>query len=171
MSIRRLTAADETVFEDFLVAHRDSSMFLRANARSAGLDYHGQPLQAVYAGAFHDSRLIGVAGHCWNGMVLVQAPEQAGPLAQACVAWNGRAVTGFMGPVEQVRFARAALGLERAEVAVHGDEALYALDLSTVIVPAALADGSVVCRAPRPEERDQLLAWRMAYDIETLNAV
>src|SRR4249919_369344 len=36
---RPLTAADTSLLETFLALHRDSSMFLRANVRRAGLTY------------------------------------------------------------------------------------------------------------------------------------
>ena len=36
--------------------------------------------------------------------------------------------------------------------------------------PLRLSNKTIVCRAPRPEERDTLCAWRIAYDIETLGA-
>jgi GNAT superfamily N-acetyltransferase len=74
------------------------------------------------------------------------------------------------GPVDQVRRARAALGLAGRDAAVDGDEWLYALDVSDLVVPAALSSGAIVCRAPRTEERDTLCAWRLAYDIELLGA-
>jgi hypothetical protein len=145
-------------------------MFLRANARRGGLVYRGEPFQAIYAAAFRDGRLIGVAAHCWNGIVLVQAPEETADVARASVASSGRTVTGLSGPREQVNEARSALGLSDVEAALEGDEALYALDLPDLIVPAALSSGAIVCRAPRPDERDTLVAWRNAYDIETLGA-
>ena len=170
MERRILSSSDESLLEAFLASHRDSSMLLRANARRAGLDDHGEPYQALYAAAFRDGHIIGVAAHCWNGIVLLQAPEQAAELACACVEWSGRNVAGLLGPLEQVRRARAALGLTSATAALEGDESLYALDLSGLLVPAALAEGTIVCRAPRPDERDTLCAWRMAYDIETLGA-
>jgi GNAT superfamily N-acetyltransferase len=163
-----LTPGDESLLEEFLVSHRDSSMFLRANARRAGLAYRGEPFQAIYAAAFRNERVLGVAAHCWNGIVLVQAPEQAAELARACVEWSGRSVTGFSGPLEQVRRARSGLGLAEADAALEGGESLYALDLSNLVVPAL--SKAVACRAPRPEERDTLCAWRIAYDIETLGA-
>jgi RimJ/RimL family protein N-acetyltransferase len=165
---RLLTPFDESLLEDFLVSHRDSSMFLRANARRAGLAYRGEPFQAIYAAAFRGRRMIGVAAHCWNGIVLVQAPEEAAELARACVEWSGRSVTGLSGPLEQVRRARSGLGLAEADAALEGDEWLYALELSALVMPAL--SNAMVCRAPRPEERDTLCAWRIAYDIETLGA-
>src|ERR1700730_13505787 len=166
---RLLTPFDESLLEEFLVSHRDSSMFLRANARRAGLAYLGEPFQAIYAAALGDGRVIGVAAHCWNGIVLVQAPEQTAELARACVEWSGRSVTGLSGPLEQVRRARSGLGLAEAAAALDGHEWLYALDLSELIVPARSA-AAIICRAPRPEERDTLCRWRIAYDIETLGA-
>jgi GNAT superfamily N-acetyltransferase len=171
MDLRLLTPIDQPLLDGFLALHRDSSMFLRANARRAGLAYRGEPFQAIYAAAFHDDRIIGVAAHCWNGIVLVQAPEQTTELARACVESSGRSVTGLAGPLEQVHLARSALGLAATEVTLEGDEWLYALDLSELVVPAALSNGAIVCRAPRPEDRHLLCAWRLAYDIETLGAI
>lgn len=170
MNLRQLAPGDEALLEGFLVEHGDSSMFLRANARRAGLAYRGEPYQAIYAAAFRDGRIVGVAAHGWNGMVVLQAPEQTTALAQACVEWGGRRVSGLAGPAAQVRETRSALRLDESQVALEGDEGLYALELSDLIVPARLVNGSVACRAPRPEERDTLCAWRMAYDIELLGA-
>ena len=167
---RPLTPADKSSLETFLALHRDSSMFLRANVRRAGLTYQGLRGEANYAGAFRDDRVVGVAAHCWNGMLLLQAPEHAAELARAAVEWSGRPVTGLSGPLEQVRQARSELELDSADVALDGAEWLYALDLSQLVVPEPLSNGTVVCRPPRPEERDALCAWRLAYDIELLGA-
>ncbi len=49
--IRRLTQDDYPAFERFLGARAESSMFLRSNARAAGLDYAGEAFQARYFGA------------------------------------------------------------------------------------------------------------------------
>ena len=74
--MRVLTAADEPLLEEFLAWHRDSSMFLRSNLRRAGLTYEGRVGEATYAGAFRNGRIVGVAAHCWNGMLLLQAPSR-----------------------------------------------------------------------------------------------
>jgi GNAT superfamily N-acetyltransferase len=170
MNLRRLTLGDESLLEAFLVSHVDSSMFLRGNARRAGLSYSAKPYQAIYAGAFRDGCLIGVAAFSWNGLVLLQAPEHAAELARACVAWGEHPVRGLAGPAAQVHEARSALRHDRAEAALEGNEGLFALDLPHLVVPEALASGALVCRTPRPEERDTLRAWRLAYDIELLGA-
>jgi uncharacterized protein len=173
MELRVLTAGDEERLEQFLAAHRDTSMFLRSNARRAGLVYEGAPYQAVIVGAFQSDALTGVAAHAWNGLMLFQAPD--GPdavatLAHACAERSERPVTGFAGPLAQVKAGRAALGLTDAPAAMDGCEWLYAMDLADVIVPAALRDGTIVCRPPRADERELLCQWRFAYDIETLGS-
>ncbi len=168
MTIRLLTQRDAEALETFLVQHRDSSMFLRSNARRAGLDYAGEAFQAHYVAAFHGHEIVAVVAHAWSGMLLVQAPEQVEELARACVAANARKVSAFSGPLMQVRRARAALGLTEAPAKVDFDDCLYGLDLTKLVVPAALSSGAVVCRAPVPEERELLVSWRLAYDIELL---
>jgi len=169
MTTRLLTGGDETALEAFLLQHRDTSMFLRSNVRQAGLEYTGQPAGAQYLASFDGDAITGVAGHCWNGMVLMQAPRQAAALARGCVEMSGRPVSGFLGPPDQVRDARAALGLADA---AHADkpETLFALDLSHLVVPRVLANGEVSCRPPRSDERAALHAWGFAYDMETLGA-
>jgi hypothetical protein len=73
MQLRQLTPDDGPMLERFLLAHRDSSAFLRLNARRGGLAYHGEPYQAVYPAAFEDEWITAVVAHCWNGSLLVQA--------------------------------------------------------------------------------------------------
>ena len=170
MTVRVLAPGDEALLEAFLSAHRDSSMFLRGNARRAGLEYQGQHAQALYVAGLREGKVIGVVAHCWNGMILVQAPEHVPALARACVELSGREVTGLAGPQDHVRQVRAALGLERTPTAMDGGEGLYALDLADAVVPDALSNGTIAWRPPLPEERDLLRAWRLAYDIELLGA-
>ncbi len=164
MDIRALTPADEAALEAFLIEHRDSSMFLRSGVRRGNL------AQAVYAGAFLDGRLVGVVSHGLSGVVLVQAPKFLPDLARACVAWSARAVTGLSGPRAQVHETRTLLELDTADVLLQSDEGLYALALADFRVPEALSAGGVACRAPRPDERDTLCAWRLAYDLEAIGA-
>ncbi len=167
-SVRTLTAADAAPLEAFLSQHRDTSMFLRANARAGGLHDRGEPFQATYAAAFDDQRIVAVAAHCWNGVLLVQAPVRAADVAQAAVAASGRRITGLSGPTAHVREARAALGLADASMARDGDEGLYAIDLTSFRVPEALSAAVAAARPPRPDEYDRLRSWRVAYEVETL---
>ena len=166
--LRLLDSGDEATLEAFLRRHADSSMFLRSNARAAGLEYHGAPLEATYVAAFRGGVITAVAAHCWNGMILVQAPERVPDVARAAVEHSRRPVAGFSGPVDQVAAARRALGLDRAPAAKDSAERLYALSLDDLVVPPALASRAVACRHPEPHELDLLTRWRTAFSIEAL---
>jgi predicted GNAT family acetyltransferase len=170
IDIRILGDSDHPKLEAFLIGHRDSSMFLRSNALRVGLVYRDAPFHALYAGVFDDGNLIGVIAHAWSGMVLLQCPGNLDELAQRCIAWSGRKVTGFAGPADQVRRAQIALHVADAPSKMAEEESLYALDLTELKVPTALKTGEIVCRAPLPEERNLLCSWRSAYDIETLGS-
>jgi RimJ/RimL family protein N-acetyltransferase len=170
VTFRLLTPADAPALEAFLRSHGDSSMFLRANSRRAGLVFEGAPFQAVYVGAFRASEIGGVAAHAWNGNLLIQAPGCAADVARAAVHVSGRAVRGLMGPADQVREARVTLGLADAPSTIAADEGLFALDLARLVPPRALVERSVLCRAPLSDERAVLRDWRSAYDIEALGS-
>ena len=167
--IRPLHHGDEPALEAFLRLHADSSMFLRSNARAEGLDYHGKPLQAEYVAAFDGDRIVAVVAHCWNGMLLVQAPVDVAAVARAVVEHSGRPVTGLSGPAAHVVAARRALGLEHRPTPKHGREELFALDLEDLVVPAPLADGRWGCRRPREVELDLVTDWRLAFYDEALH--
>lgn len=167
LELRVLDAADAARLEGFLASRRDTSMFLRANARQAGLVYQGKRQQALYLGGFRGGVLVGVAAHAWSGMLLVQAPEDAAALAEACVGASRRPVSGLTGPADQVRAARHALCLDEAPASLEGDEDLYVLDLVGWRPPAATSE-TLTCRAPLPSERTTLHSWRVDYELETL---
>jgi len=145
-------------------------MFLRSNLSRSGLTYRPEPFHADYVGAFRDDRCIAVAAHCWNGMLLLQAPESVEELSRACVEHSGRRVTGFSGPLDQVDGARSALGFADSPAVMDSEESLYAMNLTDLVVPLELRNGSITCREPRREERDHLCVWRVAYEIETLGS-
>ena len=65
--VRVLHEGDRPALEQFLVTHADSSMFLLANSRKAGLVDSGLPFQATYAAAFEGARIVAVAAHSWSG--------------------------------------------------------------------------------------------------------
>jgi GNAT superfamily N-acetyltransferase len=156
------------VLEAFLQRHADSSMFLRSNARAAGLEYHGAPLQADYVAAFENDRITDVAAHCWNGVMLVQAPHLAAAVARAAALRSGRAVAGLSGPADQVVAAREGLRLNQRTAKKHGIEELFALDVAALVPPAPLAAGEWFTRPPGPAELDLVTDWRVAYAREAL---
>ena len=145
-------------------------MFLRANARTAGLTDRGEPMQGTYVAAVEGGRITGVAAHCWNGIVLVQAPEHAAPVAREAVRRSGRSVTGFSGPWDQVVIARQALGLAAAPTAKDSRDELYVLDLARLAIPPGLATGTVRCRHPEAGELELLADWRVSFSVEALGA-
>src|SRR5207237_1389343 len=106
-----LQPGDEAALDAFLARHAESSMFLRSNARAAGLVDRGEPLQATYVAAVEGGAIVAVVAHCWNGMVLVQAPARVEAVTREAVRRSGRAVAGLSGPWHQVVDAREALGL------------------------------------------------------------
>jgi RimJ/RimL family protein N-acetyltransferase len=163
--LRLLAAADEPALRAFLMPRATTSMFMLSNSRTAGLVDEGKPFQATYVGAFDAGELVGVAAHCWNGMVLVQAPhDRVRELASFAVATSGRAIAGFSGAADQVELARGAFELPAA--AVDEVESLYSLELADLIVPPALG----VCRRPVATELPRLAEWRRAYHVESLGA-
>ncbi|HEU5262970.1 MAG TPA: GNAT family N-acetyltransferase [Gemmatimonadales bacterium] len=169
--LRLLRPGDEAALDAFLAQHAESSMFLRANARAAGLVDRGRPMQATYVAAFEDERIVGVAAHCWNGIVLVQAPAHVEALAREAVQRSGRLVGGFSGPRAQVVAAREALALGATPATKDSREDLYAIDLEHLVVPRALAPGELRCRHPMEAELDLLVDWRVRFSIEALGAV
>jgi hypothetical protein len=148
-------------------------MFLRANLRIAGLDDRGERYQASYLGAFRGAELVGVIAHCWNGMILPQAPQTGDMFALAgavlklpTIALRG--ITGASGDDRQVSAIMSRLDVG-TNVQMDQVEGLFSLDLAELRLPPSLAQGHVTCR--RAEERDfqPLLAWRLAYDVEALS--
>lgn len=170
MELRSLGRGDEAALERFLAAHADSSMFLRSNLRSAGILYQGGPFEAVYVGCFTQGRLAGVAAHCWNDMVLIEAEAQIAALASALVDASGRPVSGIMGPLKQVRETRSALGMNDVACQMDSTEELYALALDELVVPTPLRDRRVRCRQPDRSEAPLLAAWRYDYLVAALNS-
>ncbi len=170
--LRLLRPGDEAALDTFLARHADTSMFLRSNARSAGLTDRGQPMQGTYVAAQDGERIRGVAAHCWNGMVLVQAPDpaDAAAVAREAVRHSRRTVTGFSGPWSQVVAAREALGLGAAPTTKDSRDELYVLDLTRLVVPPELASGKVRCRHPTESELKRLVDWRVRFAVEALGA-
>ena len=152
MHIRPLDPQDAPQLEAFLLPRRDSSMFLRSNAKRGGLNHSEGTLEQTFVGALQDGEIVGVVAHGASGMLLIQAPDSAADLAQACVGLSQRPVTGLAGPIAQVDQARAALGLKAEDASYNRDEWLYGLDLCDLILPTALPpDSSLAGRRSRTE--------------------
>jgi RimJ/RimL family protein N-acetyltransferase len=112
--------------------------------------------------------LAGVAAHCWNGMVVIQAEAPITALVAALADASGRPVTGIMGPLKQVQATRSALGMNDIACQMDSTEELSALALDELVVPPALREGRVTCRRPKRAEAPLLAAWRYDYSVAAL---
>lgn len=168
MTTRLLGPGDEALLERFLLRHADASMFLRSNARAAGLADTGATFSATWVAEVAEGELVAVAAHCWNGVLVLQAPRGPERVSREAVARSRRRVSGICGPWEQVVAARSELGLAEARASLVDREDLFALDLDLLQVPPALAEGRVSCRLAAPSDLPLLLPWRVAYCVETL---
>ncbi|HZI66667.1 MAG TPA: GNAT family N-acetyltransferase [Thermoanaerobaculia bacterium] len=168
--LKTLSRGDEAKLEEFLAPRASDSMFLRSNARAAGLVDRGNPFEGTYVAAIEDGAVTAVAAHFWNGMLILQAPapETLEPVARAAVARSGRELKGLTGPWAQVEATRRALGLAGREASLDSREELFSVDLADLRVPSPLSSGRVECRPPRGEELELAARWRMAFSVEAL---
>jgi ribosomal protein S18 acetylase RimI-like enzyme len=167
-SVRILQPGEEAVLDQFLAQRRESSLIMRSNLRAAGLEDRGLPNQATYAAAFEGGVIIGAAAHCWNGMVLVEAPRALTAVVQSAVERSGRAIAGLMGPWQQVTEGRRALGLAGVNAAVDAPDILYRLYLDQLQRPAMLSGKDVICRTGEQADRELLVKWRVEFSGEAL---
>lgn len=166
---RALGPGDETMVDAFLASRSDTTMFLRSNLRRAGFVYTGAPYEGTYAGAFEGEALVGVAGHFWNGNIIVAGGAHVTALVRCLATLSRREVKGFLGSHAEVTRAIDALGLDVASARINSKEILYRLDLVELVVPPLLLDGTVRARTPNDDEMPLLLDWRMAYMAETMS--
>jgi RimJ/RimL family protein N-acetyltransferase len=166
---RILGAGDEAELDAFLVAHADSSLFLRENLRR-GLVDRGDPLQGTWVAAHGtDGGIIAVAAHNRKGNVMMQGPaDMVGEVARAAVEESRRAVRGLFGPRALVVAVREALGFGNRRTQLDSCEDLMALPLANLCVPDPLADGRWLCRHPVASDRPELARWSYAYAVEAL---
>lgn len=162
-----LKPGDEPRLERLLRAHSDSSVFLRSNLRAVGITYEGKSLQGHWvAEAGPDGELLGVVCHVQNGNLLFQAPAHAPQLAEFVLTQSGRKVEGLVGPWEQLKSARTALGLDGVKAPLESLEPLFALALSDLRVPP----GAWTVRRPTPADLPEAVAQRAAFLVEALGA-
>lgn len=165
--IRRLGPPDDATLRAFLGARLQSSFILLANFVADGFTYEGKPYQGVYAGAFENDELIGVAAHYWNDNLIFQAPTLAVEIGAAALRHSGRAAQGLVGPWEQVAAARDGLGLGNLPTRYASKEILYALELARLQIPQALASGAVRCRRAQVADVPCLVDYAIAEAAET----
>ena len=174
-TLRILEPQDQPALEAFCLPRIATSMFLLSNSRAAGLVDRGQSYQATYAAAFQDvaddAQMVGVVAHCWNKMLIPQAPEHLDELWRAAVRASGRGIGGTIGPADQVGAIVEAWHAEGRTVDVQLDqeEKLYTLALDELRVPEALRAGKLRGRRIEAQDVDQIARWRVAFSVESLH--
>lgn len=168
--VRILRPGDEPRLEAFLVPHIETSMFLLGNMRASGLVDGGETYQGTYAAAICDGAISAVVAHCWNQVMILQAPSHAAALCRAAGASSHRPVAGLIGPGRQVAVAAKALGVEDSQVQVDEVEDLYRLPLAQLVVPHLLQNGAFTARLVAAADVPTVAQWNMDYQVEALGA-
>jgi ribosomal protein S18 acetylase RimI-like enzyme len=154
---------DEAELDAFLTLHTHSSLYLRAELRRGW----NRPLFAIVR---EQDRIVAAATQSITGMVLLQAPINAGAVAAAVLAHGTRPLAGFFGPLAQVRAARSALQLDATPALKDTAEDLFALKLEH-LKPPALTNRAIGCRIAGEGDTELLTAWRYAFRQATLQDV
>ena len=168
--IRILKPGDEAALETFLGAHASTSLFLRANLAEAGIVDAGKRFQGTYAAAFENDRIVAVACHCWNGILLLQAPRRLDEVAAAAIASSGREIKGFLGTWDQVAAARETTGHRESPTRMESPEDLFELRLTDLRLPESVRDGRIVVRRIVAEDLPDFVRMQVAYEIEAIHA-
>ncbi|BDW96372.1 N-acetyltransferase [Thalassospira tepidiphila] len=174
MQFRKLHAADFDAASAFLANHAATCMVLRGNLRTAGIERRRHPLSGNWFGEVApDGSISAIVAQFGNGNVFVEAGDQKAipkALAAAFVADPLKPVAGVFGQSDQAQDMLCQLGLKDAAYAINASDVLYELDLSNLIVPQnARADDFQMVDAEKID-RNTLLRWLRAYEIEALGA-
>ncbi|NTU76443.1 MAG: hypothetical protein HGA90_01265, partial [Alphaproteobacteria bacterium] len=137
-----------------------------------GLAYEGKYLQAEYFGAFREDRLAGVVGYSWLNTVLVYAeePECLPELVRAMVPSiqkrNG-VVDAVLGLAPLADKVIEALKIPPTAFRQNDPDSLFRLPLEKLRLPNFPPGAQV--RKAEEKDREQLIAWRIAFNIEAVN--
>lgn len=163
-----LKPADAPALEAFLRPRLATSMFLVSNVRKAGLIDRGERYHGTYAAAWSGGRIEAVAGHFWNGILILQAPCRLEEVVRTALTSSGRPLTGIIGPADQVAGALRVIGGDNVNIRIDEQEILYTLDLAALNVPEPLASAELVGRRARRDDAELLAAWNADYSVEAL---
>lgn len=158
--MRQATKSDLPAIRNALSARPEQTMFPLSNLARFGFEGPHDYAPFFWMGegaAMGDVLTIGRAG-----MVMPFLPS--GDLSGALSTLLGRKITGFIGPAPQTRPLFDALPCRDAPTMLNRDEPHYALDLSHLKEP----EGSGTLVPLGEVDRDILLEWRAAYQIEAL---
>ncbi|MGZ9812097.1 GNAT family N-acetyltransferase [Pseudoroseicyclus sp. H15] len=160
------TEADRPEIEAFLDARLPRAMFPRAN-----LAHHGMaalsPAAHRHAMRFWikraaDGEVTDVLGATQDGFLLPACPT--GPWAEVTTALRGQEIGALIGPVEEVRPLRAALGLSDTPGELDEVQPHFLLSLEDLVVREGR--GEIVPFADAPQ--GAITGWMRDYFSETL---
>jgi len=166
--VRVLGPGDEGSLGAFLRRHATTTMFMRSNLRAAGTVDCGQIFGATWVAAIDEGEIVGVAAHCWNGVLLLQTGSHTELLVRVASRAHPREVLGLIGPWSTVVEGLATLGLDSSHLRVESREDLFTLTLSELRVPRLLESDAVSCRRASPQNFDLLSCWSAEFGIETM---
>lgn len=176
LACRLLQAADAPELERFLAPHTPWAFFMRSNIRRGGVEYHGQPYQADYFGAWHKDELCGVLAHSWIGSVQCFVPDSQA-MAPLVALWlaqlraKPRLIECLLGPAAQVTALEQACGWQAADFRPHYEsEQLFTLDLAELMLPDLLAQADIAVRLAEAADAAALSQWRYDFNIEAVGA-
>lgn len=156
----RVTQADLPAVRAFLNGRIERAMFPLSNLADYGLDGDHAYAPRMWA-RFDGDAVTAVLTVSTNGTVIpLCAPQLARPILR------GREVSAVLGPAELCRPLIAALPLTDTPKVLDRDEPQFTLDLSALRVP----DGPGRLAPLEAAEANQMIAWRAAYEAETLGA-
>ncbi len=168
---RILTSADQPMLDDFLRPHSAQAYYMRSNMYATGIDYHGQAYGGVYIAAFQNGKLAGAIMYSWINTILIFAPDTGclPALAKALepiVIERGGIIDSVLGVADHVSVMMDSMRITPDVPRRDAMEGLFALKADALCLPA----GSAATRLASEKDRDQLIDWRIAYNIETMNA-
>ncbi|MCW3780453.1 GNAT family N-acetyltransferase [Defluviimonas salinarum] len=157
--MRRAGPTDLPAIRAFLGARVERAMFPLSNLDRFGLDGEADYAPSMWV-AEQDGAVGGVLTVGRGGMVM---PNLAGNDPAAAIdILRGRAVSGLIGPMEEVRPLLAALGIAGYPATLDRDETHFALDLDDLTVPEG--EGSLATLAAADPE--EMIRWRADYNVE-----
>lgn len=172
MILRRLDNQDISETKKFLERHIETSMFLRSNIEKAGLEYHGEPYQGDYFGAFSDGELIGMITHYWNGTIMMQSPDMnvLSQLYNKITSYTTRPVKAVVSDANQGQYILKRLAISEDRFALNATDSLMSLELNQLYIPHA-DDPSLAMVNITERHFGILKEWTRGYEIETLGTL
>jgi RimJ/RimL family protein N-acetyltransferase len=171
-TIRQLTDDDAHKVDTFLKPYTVEAFYLRSNAAKAGFTYKGNFFEGEYIGAFYHEQLVGIISYQWLNTLLVFVVEEdcipmlAIALEPYLLERHGK-IEGILGLKAQGNALCNALGIEPNDMRVCEPEWLYTFD----VTQSTAVSHSHTVRYAREEDKVMLIAWRIVFNTEVLNAI